>query len=177
MSYPVEEHATYLADAVRMTAYRQALAARVTPGAVVVDLGSGSGILGLLACEAGASRVYSIDGGAMLEVARKHARHSGFGDRITFLRGHSEEVELPERADLVIADQMGSLGLWAGLLECFADARRRFLKPEGVLLPSKLRIDFAAVEDSVLPRHVDAIRTNIGALDLAHFQHLLVNDL
>jgi len=177
MSYPVEEHAKYLADAVRMNAYRRALAARVTPGAVVVDLGSGSGILGLLACEAGASHVYSIDAGAMLEVARKHAQQSGFGDRITFLRGHSEEVELPERADLVIADQMGSLGLWAGLLECFADARRRFLKPEGSLLPSRLRIDFAAVDDSALPRHVDAIRSNVGALDLAHFQQLLVNDL
>ena len=176
MSYPVEEHATYLADAVRMQAYRSALGARVTPGAVVVDLGSGSGILGLLACAAGASRVYSIDSGSMLEVARKHAAACSFGDRITFIRGRSDEVQLPERADLVVADQMGSIGLWAGLVECFADAQRRFLKPGGGLLPGTLRIDFSAVEDSQLPRQLDAIRANVGRLDLSHFEHLLVND-
>jgi len=177
MSYPLEEHATYLADTVRMEAFRRALAERVTPGAVVVDLGSGSGILGLLACEAGAARVYSIDSGPMLEVARKHAQACGFGDRMTFLRVRSEEVQLPEPADLVIADQMGAIGLWAGLLECFADARRRLLKPSGELLPSKLRIDFSVVEDSTLPRQVDAVQRNVQTLDLSHLQHLLLNDL
>lgn len=177
MSYPVEEHAGYLADTVRMNAFRRALRARIKPGDVVVDLGSGSGILGLLACEAGAARVYAIDSGPMLEVARKHAAACGFADRITFLRGHSEEVQLPERADLVVADQMGAIGLWAGLLECFADARRRLLKPEGSLLPSELRIDFSVVEDSALRRQVDAIRSNVDALDVSHLHRLLLNDL
>ena len=176
MSYPIEEHAVYLADTVRMQAYRRALATRVTPGSVVVDLGSGSGILGLLACEAGASRVYAIDASSMLEVARKHVAQSSFADRFTFLGARSDEVDLRERADLVVADQMGAIGLWAGLLECFADARRRFLKPNGGLLPSRLRIEFSAVDDSALPRQLDAIRANAGTLDFSHLEHLLLHD-
>ena len=61
--------------------------------------------------------------------------------------------------------------------ECFGDARRRLLKPEGTLLPSKLRIDFTAVEDAAFPRQADAIRSNVEALDVSHLQRLLLNDL
>ncbi|HEU5077388.1 MAG TPA: 50S ribosomal protein L11 methyltransferase, partial [Polyangiaceae bacterium] len=120
MAFVVEEHVGYVADEHRMHAYRRALRTLVRPGAVVVDLGSGSGILGLLACEAGAARVYCIDESAMLRVARTHIVASGYADRCVFLNTHSQDVKLPELADLVVADQMGPFGLWAGLLECFA---------------------------------------------------------
>ena len=176
MSYPVEEHANYLADSVRIRAYRRALSMRVCPGDVVVDLGSGTGVLGLLACAAGASRVYCIDAGPMLDVAREHVEQSPYRERFTFFQRHSEEIDLPERADLVVADQMGAIGLWAGLLPCFADARRRFLKPGGGLLPGTLRIQFSAVEESTFPRQLEAIASNVGDLGLARFRHLLVND-
>ena len=146
------------------------------PGDVVVDLGCGTGILGLLACEAGAGRVYCIDEGPMLDVARRVAAQCGFAERFSFLAGHSQEVELPELADLVVADQMSPFGVGAGLLESFADARRRFLKPAGCLLPCALELWLAGVIQPAFRAQFAAIERNVQALDFDHFEHLLLND-
>ena len=61
MSLVLDEHRRYLADRFRLLHYERALRELVRPGAVVVDLASGTGILGLFACRAGASRVYAIE--------------------------------------------------------------------------------------------------------------------
>lgn len=177
MAFIVEEHVGYVADEHRMNAYRAALRALVHPGSVVVDLGSGSGILGLLACEAGAARVYCIDQSPMLGVARTHSAASGYADRCVFLNAHSQDVKLPELADLVVADQMGPFGLWAGLLECFADARRRFLKPAGLLVPHSLGLWLAGVRDDDFRNRTAALAHNVGELDFSHLSHLMVNDV
>ena len=70
-----------------MTAFAIAIASTVRPGDVVVDLGCGTGILGLLACRAGASRVYAIDSAAW-QRRRALASANGLTDRITIVNGH-----------------------------------------------------------------------------------------
>src|SRR5919112_4705572 len=69
VSLIVDEHREYLSDSTRLTVFRRAIRECVPPGAVVADIGSGTGILGLLACEAGAARVYSIEATGMIEIA------------------------------------------------------------------------------------------------------------
>src|SRR4029453_11588483 len=100
----------YLEDDMRLTAFAQAISSTVRPGDVVVDLGCGTGILGLLACRAGAARVYAIDAGGMAEIARVIAAANGLADRIAIINGHSQQVSLPERADVVLCDQIGHFG-------------------------------------------------------------------
>ena len=138
MSNFVEWHVSLLNDSARVAAYAQAIAATVKPGDVVVDLGAGTGVMGLLACRAGASRVYAIEGGGMVEIVRRIVRANGFEDRIVCLYGDSKQVELPERADVAIADQTGPLGVGGGLFAIFNDARRRFLKPHGTTIPARV---------------------------------------
>ena len=145
MPRELSEHREYLQDAARVDAFARGIAAAVRPGDVVVDLGCGTGILGLLACRAGASRVYAIDESGMSEVARALAAANGFADRITIVRGHSRDVSLPERADVVVSDQIGHFGFEAGVLEYFEDARRRFLRPGGRLVPRRVSLWVAPV--------------------------------
>lgn len=146
MSLVVDEHRHYLSDRVRLDAFRTAIQQMVKPGDVVVDLGSGTGILGFFACEAGAARVYAIESDGVVQLARALARANGFSDRLTFVPGLSTQVDLPEPVDVIVTDQIGHVGFDAGLCEYLPDARRRFLRDGGVTVPSSLTIFVAAVE-------------------------------
>ncbi|HUP76878.1 MAG TPA: 50S ribosomal protein L11 methyltransferase [Acidimicrobiales bacterium] len=66
----IGEHAGYLNDSVKLDAYRAALTELVKPGMSVLDVGSGTGILGVMAVEAGARVVYAVESGGILGVAR-----------------------------------------------------------------------------------------------------------
>lgn len=146
MSLILDEHRELLSDGVRVRAFEAALGETVKPHHVVLDLGAGSGILGLLACRAGARHVYSIDSGGIVQVAREIGRANNLQDRITYVKGLSTRVSLPEKADVVVADQLGHFGFEAGLLDYFADARARLLKPGAVMIPASLDLCVAPVE-------------------------------
>ena len=53
---------------------------------------------------------------------------------------------MPERADVVICDHVGFFGFDYGLIEMLSDARSRFLKPNGKLIPGRLKLQLSAVE-------------------------------
>ncbi len=146
MSLILDEHRQFLADEIRLSAFRGALEKSLKPGDVVLDLGSGTGILGLLACRAGARRVYSIEMGGIIELAREISKANGFADRHSFIKGHSMRVELPEKVDLIVSDQIGRFGFEAGVVGFFKDARKRFLKPGGRMIPHRVDQWVALVE-------------------------------
>ena len=167
MSLALDEHREYLRDAPRLDAFRRAIHATVRPGDTVLDLACGTGILGLFACEAGASRVYAIDGSEMIEIARAVARANGLSDRITHIASHSTRAELPERADVMVFDQMGHLGFNAGLLQFAADARRRMLKPGARIVPGPVTLDIALVASPVMRARADFWNTRPAGFDFS----------
>ena len=63
------EHARMLHDDRRTGDYLAALAAAVRPGDVVLDIGTGSGVLAVAAARAGARRVYAVEASDIAEVA------------------------------------------------------------------------------------------------------------
>ena len=146
MSLIVDEHREYLRDAVRLKLLERAIAHVVRQGDVVVDLGSGTGVLGILACRAGARRVYALEAGGMIEVARAMAAANGVADRIVFIKRHSTEVTLPELADVLVSDFLSGLGFESGLFPLYADAKR-LLKPDARRIPSAIDMHIAPVED------------------------------
>lgn len=155
MSTIIDEHREYLSDRPRLAAFRQALEQLVTPDSVVLDLGCGTGILGLLACRAGAKRVYAVDEGGIIEVARGLCSANGFADRMRFIKGLSTQVELPEQVDLIVADQIGHFGFEAGICLYFRDAKARFLKPTGQTIPNRIALHVAPLEHQALRDQVD----------------------
>lgn len=176
VSLLLDEHRGYLADAVRLRALERAIAEAVRPGDTVLDLASGTGILGLLACRAGASRVYSVDRGAIIGAARDLARDNGFDDRITFIRAHSLHVALPSKVDVIVGDQLGPIGLEAGLIEYFADARDRFLSPGGRIIPGSVDVLIAPLESETLHHRVAFWSTRPAGFDTAPLARLAAND-
>lgn len=142
----LDYHLSMLHDTARMEAFRRAIDATVQPGDVVLDLGCGSGVLSFMACEAGAGKVYAIEGGPIIDVARELAVDNGFADRIEFLAGWSIDVGLPELADVLISETIGNAGFDEGIVAWTVDARRRLLRPDAVLLPQRLRMWVCAAE-------------------------------
>jgi protein arginine N-methyltransferase 1 len=135
--YDLSGYAAMIVDEQRIDAYARALEARVAPGAVVADLGAGSGIMALLACRAGASRVYAIECSDVIQVAREAAAANGYADRICFLQGTSREIELPERVDGIVWDLRGAMPIFRDALTSLIDARDRWLKPGGWLIAER----------------------------------------
>ena len=87
-------HVMLLNDTQRMSAYRQAISAVVRNGDVVLDVGTGTGILALFACQAGAKKVYAVDHGDILTVARELAESNDFRHRIVFLNDDVRHIQL-----------------------------------------------------------------------------------
>lgn len=171
----LEEHRRYLKDRHRLSAYARALRDLVPAGGVVVDLASGTGILGMLARRAGAARVYAIEQGAIAGLGREIARANGLGGVITTIRGASRSVELPERAALAVCDQLGPFGIDANVLDVARHARERFLQPGGRLVPNRLDLMLAAVEHQALHRRQTFWRRRRAAFDVSAAAELAAN--
>ncbi|KAH7434368.1 hypothetical protein KP509_06G014400 [Ceratopteris richardii] len=123
-------------------------------GRVVVDVGAGSGILSLFAAQAGAKHVYAVEASGMAEHARKLiAGNPLLSSVITVIHGKVEEIELPEKADILISEPMGTLLVNERMLESYVISRDRFLKPNGKMFPSIGRIHLAPFSDEYL--HVE----------------------
>lgn len=148
--YDVGAHGAMLRDDVRLEAYVRALEATVERGSVVVDIGTGTGVLALVACSLGASRVYALESGDVIQLARQAVRDNGFDDRIELIQEVSTRVGLDERADLVVSDLRGVLPLFRRHLPSIVDARERFLAPGGRLLPRRDELWAAPVEASAV---------------------------
>jgi protein arginine N-methyltransferase 1 len=174
--YNVSDYGGMIADNIRLNSYTNALRQTIKPGSVVVDLGSGTGIFTLLACEFGAGRVYAVEPSDVIHVAREIAAENGYADRIVFIQDRSTRISLPERAPVIVSDMRGVLPLFEHHLTAIADARRRLLSPDGVLIP---RCDalWVAVVDAPEPyRRIAAHPADFGnGLDLRAARKYEVN--
>jgi protein arginine N-methyltransferase 1 len=135
--YDLAAYAAMIAFKSRTSAYARGLEAQVTPGSVVLDIGAGTGILSLLACRAGASKVYAVESDNIIQLARETAADNGFSSRIEFVQGLTTEIDLPEKVDGIVCDIHGVLPLNGKSVVSILDARDRFLKPGGWILPAR----------------------------------------
>jgi protein arginine N-methyltransferase 1 len=134
------EHARMLHDDRRTGDFICALTAAVRPGDVVLDIGTGSGVLAVALARAGARRVYAVEASDIAAVAARVFEANGVTDRVTLVPGWSRQIELPERADLLVAEIIGNEPFEEEILETTLDARRRLLKPRARLVPHALEV-------------------------------------
>jgi protein arginine N-methyltransferase 1 len=145
MTYSVTMYNRMIADRIRTNAYEQAMRAAIQPGAVVADIGTGSGYFAVLACQLGASRVYAIEPDTIVELARSVAADNGVADRIEFITGLSTNVTIPEKVDVIVSDLRGSLPFHEQMIPSMVDLRGRYLKAGGVLMPARDTVNAALI--------------------------------
>ena len=174
-TYGLLAYGRMTADAARTGAYARALEAVVRPGAVVLDIGTGTGILALLACRFGAERVYAVDPADGIRVAAEVARANGVADRIEFIQDLSTRITLPRPADVAVFDLRGVLPSFQRVVESVRDARARLLAPGAVLVPRADTL-FAAPLESPAAWEDAAGPGQLLGFDLSAAQRAAVNE-
>lgn len=160
---PLEYHRMLLADPHRMAAYERALRALVRPGDVVLDLGSGTGVLSMLAARRGASRVHAVESTAVAALSEQLVRDNGLDDIVTVHRADFRDLEPVEPVDLVVSDFMGRFIVDDGMLPAVA-ASRAWMKPGARFCPDRIRLLLAPVELPLQP--VSLFERPLYGLDL-----------
>ncbi|MET0763900.1 MAG: 50S ribosomal protein L11 methyltransferase [Blastococcus sp.] len=148
-------HFAMLNDARRNAAFDRALRHVVRPGDHVLDIGSGTGLLAMMAVRAGASRVTTCEENPLLaEIARETVLQHGLGHRITVVAKRSTDLvlgeDLPGRADLVVSEIVDCGLIGEGVLPTLRHARSALLAPGGRLLPESARLVGCLVESDAL---------------------------
>ncbi len=127
-----------LVDQGRMNAYRNSIL-RNEPcftGKVVLDVGAGSGVLGMWAAMAGARKVYCVEATSMAQHARRLVQQNGLSDVVEVLEGYMEKQTLPEKVDIILSEWMGYFLLRESMFDSVIAAREAWLKPGGAMYPS-----------------------------------------
>ena len=146
----IELQRRMVSDRPRTNAFAAAIREVVQPGDVVLDVGTGTGILAMFAAKAGARKVYAIDATDIAEVATDLVKANGLSDQIQILHGRAGELQLDHKVDLIISEWLGNAAFAEGMLHAVVDARDHNLTPTGRMLPSKVRVLIAPLDEPIL---------------------------
>ena len=171
-------HKEMIYDRVRTSAYHQAIVEVVKSGDVVLDLGTGTGLLAFLAVRAGARKVFAVEKTSIIEVAKANARKMGIADKIEFITADSRSIDLLERVDVIVSEVIGHLVVEENMLDSIIDARDRFLKPEGKLVPCCAEVSFVPVEAPLLYQDEIGVWSRpVEGMDLSGSKEFAANNI
>jgi ribosomal protein S18 acetylase RimI-like enzyme/SAM-dependent methyltransferase len=141
----LKTHETLLRDTERNRKFYEALKQRVTPRCALLDIGAGTGIWAIAAAKLGAARVVAVDMDELLVgVIRMLADEHGVGDRVEAICASSFDLQLDREFDVVVSETIGYLGYDERIVEVMADARKRFLREGGHIIPETVSLHAAA---------------------------------
>jgi precorrin-6B methylase 2 len=165
-------HQSLLKDSNRNHAFYRALEECVGKDSSVLDIGSGTGIWAITAARMGAKRVVAIEQEALLVgLIRALARENGVADRVEVIQGNAGQIELGKEFDVIVSETIGHLIFDEQIVQIMIDARKRFLKPNGALIPNAVALVIAPAH---LAKEHEKLPVGIQ-VNYDYFESLLLN--
>ncbi|CAI5451206.1 unnamed protein product [Caenorhabditis angaria] len=146
-------HEEMLKDEVRTITYRNSIYhnRHLFKDKIVMDVGSGTGILSMFAAKAGAKKVFAMEFSNMANTSRQIIKDNGLDHIVEIVQAKVEDVkELPggvEKVDIIISEWMGYCLFYESMLNTVLYARDKWLAPDGLLFPDKAKLYVCAIED------------------------------
>lgn len=173
----IEYHRTLIADKVRNDAFYAALKSVIEPGKTIVsDIGAGTGLLGLMAAKLGAKRVYLYETAEVAGVAAQ-VLNANRATACQIFACHSTEFDDPPKADVVVSETLGNYALEENIVDTLRDARKRHLKPGGIIIPSRVTQYAAPVTGPRIDRELRAWERVGHDLDFSVAQAMSLNNV
>jgi tetratricopeptide (TPR) repeat protein len=169
-------HVPMMNDTPRNDAYLQALRDAVTSDTHVLEIGTGSGLLSMMAASLGARQVTTCEAVAEIaETARGIVADNGFAPRVSVVNKMSAKMkigtDMEERADLLVSEILSSEFLGEGVLSSIEDAKRRLLKPGGRIIPARGSIQFALFGGADIEKNIRV--DTVCGFDLSRFNTIV----
>ncbi len=146
----VEFHEWISQDKIRNSAFKEAITDVIGGGQAVLDLGCGLGCLSYLAVKSGAAKVYGIEYCQNIITTAKNKFNiygKYFSEKIKFICNHSLNVgkNVIEPVDVIVSETLGFMGIGENIVKNVADARKKWLKPGGKIIPEEIELYLAPV--------------------------------
>jgi len=152
----IQEHRSMTLDHLRNSYYSDAIRKVIDKDSVVLDLGAGLGLHGCIAARSGARKVYLVEPASIIDVANQLVIANDLSGQVDCFTGKIEEIDLPEKVDVIISVFTGNFLLTEDLLPSLFYARDRYLKPNGKLIPDLAVMDVVPVSaPEYYAEHID----------------------
>ena len=163
-------------DRLRNNFYLAALKAAVMPDSSVLEIGTGSGLLSMMAARLGAREVTTCEAVPLIAAtARRIISENGLDERIRVVSRKSLDVtvgsDLTEAADILVSEIFSNEFLGEGVLPSIEDAKRRLLKPNARIIPAAGSIMIALFGGDDLASNL--IVGDSCGFDLRHFNSIV----
>ena len=169
-------HVPMMNDDARNEAYYRGLRSSVGPASTVFEIGTGSGLLSMMAARLGAQQVVTCEAEPVIATAAQHIiSRNSLDRRIKLLTKRSTEVELGtdlmRPADILVSEIFSSELLGERVLPSIEDAKRRLLRPGGRVIPAvgSIMVALFAGDDVGLNLRVDQVM----GFDLSGFNEIV----
>ena len=172
-------HFVMLADDLRNDAYQQAIEQAVSADSVVLDIGTGSGLLAMMAAKAGAKKVIACEMHPRLaETAREIVAANGFSKKIQVINKKSTafdpDTDLPEKANILVSEILDAGAIGEGVLPTVRHAVKNLLTDDAIIIPAKVEI-FGQLIEIPARSKVNPVR-QISGFDLSAFDQYRIQD-
>jgi precorrin-6B methylase 2 len=163
---PIHEHILMVNDLPRGQKYHDAMKAKIRRGDVVLEVGTGAGLLSCMAAQLGARHVYSVEQSPVLyKIAQKVVKANGLADKITLLNVHSKDLvalgAIKEPIDVFVTETIGTQGLDEGILLVLEHVKP-LLSPKARIIPESVVFKHCLVNMSGIREQVEVVNPIFG---------------